>query len=85
MSEKPISDLTFEAAYVELTQIIEQLENGTLTLESSVKLYERGRLLAEHCERLLEGAEIRIVIIDQNVDDTNINPNTNADPNDIPF
>lgn len=55
-----ISDMTFEAAYDELTQIVEALENDELALEKSVTLYERGRELSQHCEQLLENAELRV-------------------------
>lgn len=55
-----LDDLTFEQAYEELTAIIEQMESGTLPLDESVKLYERGQNLSAYCERLLEDAELRI-------------------------
>jgi exodeoxyribonuclease VII small subunit len=55
-----IEDLTFEAAYAELAQIIEQMESGELPLEDSVTLYERGRSLSLHCEALLENADLRV-------------------------
>ncbi|MEM6283987.1 MAG: exodeoxyribonuclease VII small subunit [Chloroflexota bacterium] len=59
-----ISDMTFEKAYAELAHIIEQMESGDLPLEKSVETYERGRLLATHCEILLEQAELRISTLD---------------------
>jgi exodeoxyribonuclease VII small subunit len=52
--------LTFEAAYTELEQIIARLESGELPLDESVALYERGRKLSEHCQTLLDRAELRI-------------------------
>ena len=55
-----ISEMTFEDAYDELTQIVEALENDELALEKSVTLYERGRELSQHCEQLLENAELRV-------------------------
>lgn len=55
-----IAELSFEAAYGTLQEIILKLESGEPTLEESVSLFERGRLLAEHCQRLLDQAELRI-------------------------
>lgn len=55
-----ISELSFEAAYAELETIIGRLEAGELPLEESVTLFERGRLLSEHCQALLDKAELRV-------------------------
>jgi exodeoxyribonuclease VII small subunit len=55
-----IDALSFEAAYAELEQIITRLESGELPLDESVTLFERGRLLAEHCQALLDKAELRV-------------------------
>ncbi len=58
-------DLTFEQAYQELVTIIQQLEEGELPLEASVTLYERGRTLSNYCQKLLDGAELRISQINE--------------------
>ena len=55
-----IQELSFETAYAELDDIIRQLESGELALEDSVKLFERGRKLADHCQTLLDRAELRV-------------------------
>ncbi len=55
-----IDELSFEAAYAELETIITQLEAGDLPLDDSVTLFERGRQLAEHCQELLDKAELRV-------------------------
>lgn len=55
-----INELSFEAAYAELETIIAKLEAGELPLEDSVTLFERGRLLSEHCQTLLDKAELRV-------------------------
>lgn len=55
-----IHELSFENAYAELDMIISQLESGELPLEDSVKLFERGRQLADHCQQLLDKAELRV-------------------------
>lgn len=55
-----ISALSFEAAFAELEQIVSKMEMGDLPLEESVTLFERGRQLSEHCQRLLDKAELRV-------------------------
>jgi exodeoxyribonuclease VII small subunit len=59
-----INELSFEQAYQELEESIARLESGELPLEDSVALYEKGRLLATHCQKLLDNAELRIKKID---------------------
>lgn len=66
-----ISELSFEAAYAELEQIISRLDDGSLPLEESVTLYERGRKLAEYCQSLLDKAELRV---NQITDDGRLDP-----------
>lgn len=55
-----LTDLSFETAYAELEAIIAQLDSGDLPLEESVTLFERGRRLAQHCQTLLDSAELRV-------------------------
>lgn len=55
-----INELSFEAAYAELETIIARLESGDLPLEDSVDLFERGRKLTQHCQNLLDKAELRV-------------------------
>jgi len=55
-----INELSFETAYAELESIIAKLESGDLPLEDSVELFERGRKLTQHCQALLDKAELRV-------------------------
>ncbi len=55
-----INELSFETAYAELETIIAKLESGDLALEDSVDLFERGRKLTQHCQGLLDKAELRV-------------------------
>ncbi len=55
-----INELSFETAYAELESIISKLESGELPLEESVTLFERGRQLSDHCQTLLDKAELRV-------------------------
>ncbi|MEP7286758.1 MAG: exodeoxyribonuclease VII small subunit [Chloroflexota bacterium] len=54
------SELRFENAYDELTEIIDQLESGDLSLDESMTLFERGRTLVLFCEKQLNTAELRV-------------------------
>jgi exodeoxyribonuclease VII small subunit len=51
---------TFEAAYAELEQVVARLQDGGLTLEESMALFERGMLLARRCSDQLEQAELKV-------------------------
>lgn len=68
-----INELAFEAAYAELAAIIEQLESGTLSLDESVRLFERGRALSEHCQTLLDKAELRVMQLTGSGDGESLN------------
>lgn len=50
----------FEELYRRLEEAVGKLEQGGLSLEESLKLYEEGMALARRCQALLEAAEQRI-------------------------
>ena len=54
---------TFEASLAELENIVEQLENGDLPLEDSLKLFETGVKLSRECRDRLTDAERRIEVL----------------------
>lgn len=58
-----IAGLTFEKALEELENIVRRLEQGSVPLEESLAIYERGETLKKHCEALLRRAEARIETI----------------------
>ena len=55
-----IAKMPFEAALAELESIVDRLEKGSVALEESIMLYERGETLKAHCDALLRNAEMRI-------------------------
>ncbi len=57
MSDKKIS---YEAARDELAEVVESLEDGSATLEESLKLWERGEELAKICQEWLDGAKKKL-------------------------
>jgi exodeoxyribonuclease VII small subunit len=56
----PIEAMSFEAALKELEDIVSRLEQGSVDLEDSIALYERGQALKAHCEGKLKAAEGRL-------------------------
>lgn len=52
--------LTFEAALLELQQIVDRLEDGGTGLEAGLAEFERGIGLLRECYRRLDAAEQRI-------------------------
>ena len=56
----PVEELTFEQAFEEMEQIVRQLEDGQLSLDDSLALYERGQALSARCQHLLENAELKV-------------------------
>ncbi|MEN9993215.1 MAG: hypothetical protein RLY83_785 [Actinomycetota bacterium] len=63
MAEKnndDIAKLTYEQARDELVKVLSDLEAGSVTLDKSMELWERGEALAKHCQALLAGAKAKI-------------------------
>jgi exodeoxyribonuclease VII small subunit len=56
----------FEDALRELEDIVRKLESGDLSLDDSIRLYERGQALKRSCESRLADARMRIEQIQQN-------------------
>jgi exodeoxyribonuclease VII small subunit len=50
----------YEQARDELVDVVRRLENGGLTLEESLALWERGERLATICQQWLDGARARL-------------------------
>ena len=52
--------LSFEEAFKKLEQIADRLENGDITLDESMDVFEEGMLLIKVCNARLEKAEARL-------------------------
>ena len=59
-SPPELADVPFEKALDELEHIVEQLEEGSLSLEDALSRFERGIHLSRHLERQLREAEARV-------------------------
>ncbi|MEY4655242.1 MAG: exodeoxyribonuclease VII small subunit [Rhodoluna sp.] len=55
-----IEKMTYEQARDELTKVLSQLEQGSVTLDQSMALWQRGELLAQKCEQWLSGARAKL-------------------------
>ncbi len=62
---------TFEASLAALDKIVRRLEQGDLSLEESLKLFEDGVKLSRECQERLNQAERRIEVL---LKDENGNP-----------
>ena len=56
----------FEKTLSELEDIVQQLEKGDLSLEQSLKQFEKGIHLARQCQDTLNQAEQRIALFSEN-------------------
>ena len=63
MSDGLVSEMSFEEAMRELETVVGKLESGDVPLEDSIKLYERGAALKEHCQKKLAEAEEKVAQI----------------------
>ena len=65
---KDIDKLSFEEAIERLNKVVDLIEEGNVSLDDSIKYYEIGILLKNHCEKKLKNAEIKIKkIVDNKV------------------
>ena len=56
---------TYEENLKELKEIIRTLESGSVALEEMLVYYERGMELIKMCEKMLESAELKIVLLQE--------------------
>lgn len=59
--------MKFEELLEELSNIVKELESGTLSLEESISKYQRGMELSKLCKEKLQAAK---EVIDTKMDDT---------------
>jgi len=57
---RPVDKLAYEEALSEFEQILTTLEGESRELEETLRLFERGKELLNHCQELLENAELRV-------------------------
>ena len=70
-SKKPTpANEGFEALYKQLEETVAKLEQGNLSLEESLSLYEAGTALAKRCQELLQDAELRVTRLQSQFNET---------------
>lgn len=67
------NELTFEQALIQLEETVKALETGNISLDESIKLYEKAIGLSKECKAKLENAKQKIEILE----------NENYEENDI--
>jgi exodeoxyribonuclease VII small subunit len=63
-----------EASLAEITQLIEKMEQGDLTLEQSLTHFERGITLIKQAQKILVEAEQKVQILLQNQSTEELGP-----------
>ena len=56
-------EVEFESALKRLESIVENLENGELSLEAALKQYEEGVRMADICSKRLTEAEKKVEVL----------------------
>ena len=56
-------EFDFEKALTELEQLVEKMEQGNLSLETSLQLFERGIALTRACQKALTEAEQKVQVL----------------------
>ena len=55
--------MNFEENIEKLEKIVQELENGNLNLDDSIKKFEEGMNISKKCNEILEEAEKKITIL----------------------
>lgn len=55
-----MESLTFEEAFTRLEAAVAALQDGQMPLERALQYYQEGMKLAQHCNELLQQAELRV-------------------------
>jgi exodeoxyribonuclease VII small subunit len=63
MSPKKTAPPTFEQSLAELENIVQNLEQGDLSLEESMNLFERGLSLSKLSQEKLQQAEQKVKVL----------------------
>lgn len=63
MTDDKKQHLDFENQLAQLEQIVADMEKGDMTLEASLKAYEKGIKLTRECQLALDSAQQRIDIL----------------------
>lgn len=68
MTAKVKAPADFEAAIAELEQIVLQIENNEVKLETALEKYQQGMGLVKFCQEKLTEVEQKVKILDTDTD-----------------
>ena len=60
-----VKDKSLEEVFVELDEVVEQLEESTISLEDSFSLYHKGMELLKVCNDKIDKVEKKMLILDE--------------------
>ena len=63
MPAKKQPDFDFEGALEELEELVSSMEDGELSLEDSLKAFEKGIKLTRECQTALKKAEQKVQVL----------------------
>jgi len=63
VAKKTRKSTNFEAAIAELESLVEEMEQGDISLEESLKKFERGIELTRTCQQALREAEQKVQML----------------------
>ena len=64
-ANEDVASLSYERAREELVAVVQRLEAGSVPLEDSLVLWERGEALAQRCQTWLDEARARLAAVAQ--------------------
>lgn len=70
----------FEAALAELEALVEKMEQGELSLDDSLKHFERGVQLTRSCQQALKDAEQKVQVLLEKDGQASLEPFENDEP-----
>ena len=63
MPRKSKKQPSFESSLTDLESLVQQMEQGDISLEDSLKLFEQGITLTRDCQTALKDAEQKVSIL----------------------
>ena len=69
---KKTNVINFEKTFTELEELVKKMEGGDLSLEESLKYFERGILLTKNCQQALNKAEQKVRILHEKNNKNNL-------------
>ena len=74
MNKKTESQPNFEETLVELEKLIENLEEGELSLDESLSGFKHGIELTRQCQAALDNAQQTVELLTKNQDEDSLKP-----------